>query len=200
MYVALRFNKWEDVLALPKPDPALPTATSLWHFGRSVAFAFQRKLDAAAAEKKLFEETATKIPPDAMMNLNTSKDLIAVAAATLDAKIFDSRGDVDAAIPVWRKAVELADKLAYDEPPAWYFPPRESLGGALLRLELETATKEAEGVFREDLKQNPGNPRSLFGLGQSLRMQGKRTEAAETMKKFKAAWARADVSLTTVGL
>jgi hypothetical protein len=40
----------------------------------------------------------------------------------------------------------------------------------------------------------------LFGLTQSLRLQGKRAEAAEALKKFKAAWARADVSLTTVGL
>jgi tetratricopeptide (TPR) repeat protein len=200
MYYDLRFEKWDDVLALPAPDPSLPTATALWHFGRSMAFAYKQKLDDAGAEQKLFTETAAKIPPDAMMNLNSSKDLIEVAATTLEAKIFDSRGDVDQAMPAWRKAVAAADKLAYDEPPAWYFPPRESLGGALLRLGLDSANGEAEAVFREDLKRNPGNPRSLFGLAQSLRKQGKAQEAGAMFKQFRTAWAHADVSLTTEGL
>ena len=31
------------------------------------------------------------------------------------------------------RAVSAEDALAYDEPPAWYYPVRESLGGACLR-------------------------------------------------------------------
>jgi hypothetical protein len=61
--------------------------------------------------------------------------------------------------------VEALDALTYDEPPPWYFPIRESLGAALLR---NGQAAEAEEVFREDLKRNRCNGRSLFGLMEKL--------------------------------
>jgi tetratricopeptide (TPR) repeat protein len=200
MYFALRFEKWADVLAMPQPDAALPTAVALWHFGRGVALAATKKVDEASAERKAFDEAVSKVPPDAMMNLNTSKDLLAVAAAMFDARLADARGDPDVAVLAWRKAVAAEDKLAYDEPPAWYYPMRESLGGALLRVGMTESAVEAENVFREDLKRNPGNGRSLFGLSEALRMQNKRDEAAKVLVNFKKAWARADVAATLLGL
>jgi len=200
MYYALRFQKWGEVLAMPQPDAALPTATALWRFGRAVALAGQRKFAEARAEKEFFVEAAAKVPADAMMNLNTSKDLLAVAAATLDGKMADALGDTDNAVPAWRKAVEAEDKLAYDEPPAWYYPVRESLGGALLRDGRQTAVAEAATVFRDDLKRNPGNGRSLFGLAEAHKALGNAGSAANAVKDFKKAWVRADVSLDIAGL
>jgi tetratricopeptide (TPR) repeat protein len=197
MYFALRFEKWDDVLALPEPDAGLATTVALWHFGRAVALAAKKNLEDAAAEQKLFDAAVSKIPQDAMMNLNASKDLVAVAAAMLDAELAEARGDPDAAIAAWERTVAAEDKLSYDEPPAWYYPVRESLGGALIRA---GKPLEAEKVFREDLKNNPGNGRSLFGLAEALKMQDKRDEAAVVLSKFKKAWARADVAPTIAGL
>lgn len=197
MYYALRFEKWDDVLAMPQPDAALSTAVALWHFGRGVAFAAQKNVDAATGEKTAFNEAASKVPPDTMMNLNTSKDLLAVAAATLDARLAEARGDRDASIEAWTKAVAAEDALAYDEPPAWYYPVRESLGGAWLRA---GKPAQAEAVFREDLKRNPGNGRSLFGLVEALKAQKKTAEAARADSEFKRAWAKADVQPTVPGL
>ena len=54
----------------------------------------------------------------------------------------------------------MQDALVYEEPPIWYFPVRESLGAQLLAM---GRTQEAEAVYREDLRINPGNPRSLYG-------------------------------------
>jgi tetratricopeptide (TPR) repeat protein len=190
MYFDLRFQKWDEALALPQPDGGLLTALALWHFGRGVAFAAQKKVDDAVTEQKAFSEAASKVPPDAMMNLNTSKDLLEVAAAVLDARLASARGQTDVAIAAWRKAVAVEDRLAYDEPPAWYYPTRESLGGALLRA---GRADQAEAVFREDLKRNPGNGRSLFGLAEALKAQSKGAEAADAMGKFKTAWSQADV-------
>jgi tetratricopeptide (TPR) repeat protein len=197
MYFALRFEKWDDVLAMPKPDDALPTAVALWHFGRGVAFASQNKLDEANAERTAFQDAAAKIPPDAMMNLNSSKDLLAVAAASLDAKLAQARGDNRGAIASWMRAVTAEDALAYDEPPAWYYPVRESLGGAYLRAGRFIV---AEQVFRKDLERNPENGRSLFGLAEALKGQKKDAEAAEAQARFKKAWSRADVTPTVAGL
>jgi tetratricopeptide (TPR) repeat protein len=195
MYFELRFQKWQEVLALPAPDESLPTAYALWHFGRGVAFAAQKELEKAEAEKAKFDEAAAKVPKDAMMNLNSSKDLLSVASATLNAKMADCIGDPDQAIRAWQIAVALQDKLAYDEPPAWYYPMRESLGAALIRDGQISTANEAEKVFRLDLKLNPANPRSLFGLATVLKTLKKDDEAAKVMADFKKAWARADVPL-----
>ena len=64
-----------------------------------------------------------------------------------------------------REAVAIQDTLKYGEPPDWFFPVRESLGGALL---MSGDATGAEKVFREDLDRNPRNPRSLWGLQQAL--------------------------------
>ena len=55
---------------------------------------------------------------------------------------------------------------------------------------------DAEVVYREDLKRNPGNGWSLFGLSQSLGAQGKMPEAGRADELFRQAWARADVTIT----
>ena len=46
----------------------------------------------------------------------------------------------------------------------------------------------AEKVFREDLDRNPRNPRSLFGLEQALKAQGKEYDAGFVQRQFQAAW------------
>jgi hypothetical protein len=55
---------------------------------------------------------------------------------------------------------------------------------------------EAEAVYRDDLKRNPDNGWSLFGLAQSLRAQGKMEDAAATEARFQKAWTLADVTLS----
>ena len=197
MYYALRFGKYDDVLAMPQPDSSLPTAVALWHFGRGVAFAAQKNLELANAEKIAFDQAVSKVPPDAMMNLNTSKGLLAVAAAVLEARLFAADGKPQKSINAWKVAVAAEDLLAYDEPPAWYYPVRESLGGALLYARRPIL---AEKVFREDLERNPENGRSLFGLAEALKKQQRDAEAAEVMERFNKAWARADIQATVTGL
>jgi len=89
--------------------------------------------------------------------------------------------------------VVLQDALVYDEPPAWYYPVRESLGAALLRA---GRAADAEGVFREGIARIPRNGRMLFGLMESLRTQGKNDAAELVRREFDAAWQKADVKLT----
>ena len=100
-------------------------------------------------------------------------------------------------VRVWRKlkrlgAVALQDALAYDEPPAWYYPIRESLGAAML---LSGDAAGAETVFREGLRRSPNNGRMLFGLLESLKAQDKIDAIAWVQREFEAAWKGADVDL-----
>jgi len=46
----------------------------------------------------------------------------------------------------------------------------------------------AEKVFREDLDRNPRNPRSLFGLHEALKTQGRDYDAGFVQKQFQGAW------------
>jgi hypothetical protein len=83
--------------------------------------------------------------------------------------------------------------MPYVEPPAWFYPTRESLGGLLLR---SGRPAEAEAVFRADLERTPHNPRSLFGLSEALRAQHR--SDAEARREFTALW-RGHASELAVG-
>jgi tetratricopeptide (TPR) repeat protein len=110
----------------------------------------------------------------------------------LSARIATAKRDNNAAVSLLQKAVEVEAALAYDEPPAWFLPVRESLGGALM---LKGDYMEAERTFRADLEKNPRNGRSLFGLMESLKAQKKKREAQSAQREFEAAWKNADVKL-----
>ena len=94
-------------------------------------------------------------------------------------------------------AVRMQDALIYEEPPIWYYPVRESLAAQLLAM---GHAQEAEAVYREDLKINPGNPRSLYGLAQCLSAEGDTAEAARTREQFRKAWRFADSEPTLAAM
>ena len=107
-------------------------------------------------------------------------------------RIAAAQGDQKASLAHWRRAVEMQDALPYNEPPDWYYPVRESLGGELARA---GQSAEAEEVFRADLQRNPGNPRSLFGLFQALTAQNKAAASRSVRQRFEDAWKHAEVTL-----
>ena len=187
-YVALRFQRWDEVLAFPEPDGAFVATRALRHYAR--ALARLAKGEGVDDERAAFAALRAQVPADALFNLNPSRAVLDVAAAVLDARVASAHGDAEAAIAAWRKAVEAEALLSYDEPPIWYYPVRESLGAELLRA---GRGSEAEAVFRDDLAHNPKNGRSLFGLWKSLEAQEK--PAAAARKEFEAAWKAADVPL-----
>jgi hypothetical protein len=80
----------------------------------------------------------------------------------------------------------------YTEPAEWHYPPRLALGAVLLAA---NRSAEAETVYWDDLKRNRENGWALFGLEQALRAQHKDGDAAAVEQRFRAAWARADVTL-----
>ena len=115
--------------------------------------------------------------------------MLNVASLVLAARLADDPGR---AIEIWKQAVNAQDALAYDEPPAWYYPIRESLGGALLRA---GNAVEAEGVFRECLRRNPRDPRALFGLMQALKAEQKLDSAEWVQHEFESSWSNPSLQL-----
>ncbi len=194
LFAFLRFQQWDQLLALKPPDPKLVASTALWHFGRAIALAAKGQLELSLQEKKGFETVRRKVPADWLWLNNKAVSILQVASAVLDARLV---GDDRAAIPHWERAVASEDALSYDEPPPWFYPLRESLGGALLRA---GQPDRAEAVFREGLRLRPRNGRLLFGLMKSLEAQNKTYAAEWVRKEFEAAWKGADVTLRVADL
>jgi tetratricopeptide (TPR) repeat protein len=188
--VELRFAQWNTVLKAPEPAETLPTSSALWHFARGVALAAKGDTDGAEKERRGFEAESVKVTEDAVWSLNSSRGVLDVAKFSLDARIAAAKKDEQGAIAAWRQAVDAQDRLSYDEPPPWYCPVRESLGAALFRAGQKEA---AEEVFREDLARNPRNPRSLYGLWESLKAQKKTADAVWVRRAFQEAWKNAEV-------
>jgi tetratricopeptide (TPR) repeat protein len=192
MFVLLRFGKWDEMLKTPEPDKSQPVTNTVWHYARGVALAATGKVADAKRELQMFSGILKNLPGETPFGLNPAKDVLTVAEHVLTARIAWAEGNKAAAIESFRKGVAAQDALNYDEPPGWYYPVRESLGAALL---LNGNAAEAEKIFREDLEFNPRSGRSLFGLLESLKAQGKTDAVRWVETEFKAAWKDADVTL-----
>jgi len=190
VFAQVRLAEWDTVLKLPRPDDKLSIGLAVWHYARTLALLVRRDRAAAVQEQRGFEEARAKAPADQIWGNNRAVDVLAMAGEILAARVADSPA---LAVPHWERAVVLQDALVYDEPPAWYYPVRESLGAALLRA---GRAADAEGVFREGIARIPRNGRMLFGLMESLRSQGKSDAAELVRREFDAAWQKADVKLT----
>jgi tetratricopeptide (TPR) repeat protein len=186
--VDVRFHKWDSILAMKQPAPEMKITTVFWHFARGMAYAGTGKVRDAEAEYKIVAEAEKATPEDvpfAMPVNNKAKDVLKIAENVLGAKIAQAKKDLDGSIAMLRKAVAVQDTLKYDEPSDWFFPVRESLGAALL---MKGDTEGAEKTFRDDLERNPRNPRSLYGLQQTLKKQGRDYDAGFVLKQFNASW------------
>jgi tetratricopeptide (TPR) repeat protein len=188
MAVNVRFHKWDTILASKAPDPGMKIAAVFWHFARGMAFAGKGKIGDAESEYKIVAGAEKATPEDVIFAMpinNKAKDIMKIAENVLGAQIAVAKKDNAAAADLLREAVAIQDTLKYGEPPDWFFPVRESLGGVLL---MSGDNKGAEKVFREDLEKNPRNPRSLFGLHRSLKAQDRDYDAGFIEKQFRNSW------------
>ena len=188
MAVNVRFQRWSEILNTPQPNADMKVTTTYWHFARGMALAGSGKTSDAEAEYKTLEGVRDATAADAIFAMpfnNKTKDILTIATDLLGAKIALAKKDNANAIGMLRHAVEIQDKLNYGEPPDWFSPVRESLGAALL---MNGDAAGGEKVFRADLDRNPRNPRSLFGLQQALKSQGRNYDAGFVQKEFDSAW------------
>lgn len=193
LMVMARFGMWDAILAEKMPDPEHKILTGLWRHARGLALVAKRKIDEASGEHATVSKLASDAPSDLPAGLNAARDVLWLAAKVLEGRIAIARGKSKEGIELLWEAVRAEDRLQYDEPKDWFNPVRPMLGAALLDA---GKAVEAEAVYREDLKQNPDNGWSLFGLEKALLAQKKKRQAAEVEKAFRKSWARADIKLT----
>lgn len=187
----VRFGRWSEVLAEPPPPADMAFPTALWHYARGMALAGTGQLAEAQIELAAVEAARVAAPEGMKRVLNAARDVLLIASSVLGAAIAEAQGDMATAIQRLEEAVQVEDELRYNEPSDWHYPVRHTLGAVLLAAGLPA---EAEAVYREDLRRNPDNGWSLLGLSQSLRQQGKDTEAGEVEERLREAFQYADVT------
>jgi hypothetical protein len=194
MMSLVRFGRWDDVLALPAPPPEWLYTTGVWHYARGIAYNAKGQVAEARRELAALEAIIQTMSPERTVAFFfRARNVLQMAANVLAGEMAAKAGDIASAERLLRAAVAEQDTQWFTEPPPWYFPVRQALGAVLLQARRPA---DAEAVYREDLKRNPGNGWSLFGLAQSLRAQGKTAEANQVDADFRKAWARADVTIT----
>jgi len=190
----VRFGRWDEVLAYPAPPRDWFYTSGVWRYARGIAFNAKGQAADAARELRELETIRAGVPPERTVAFFfRANNLLQLAGNLLGGEMAAKSGDIGTAERLLRAAVAEQDSHWFTEPPPWYFPVRQSLGAVLLQ---GGRAADAEAVYREDLRKNPENGWSLFGLAQSLRAQGKTAEAAQVEARFQKAWAQADVKLT----
>lgn len=191
--VDLRFHRWDEILAVAQPRAERKLARAFHQYARAMALVEKGRMMEAVATRTQFEALRKALPAESLYLINNKgSDVLALAGATLDARLAWARGERSESLRQWRRAVELEGAIQYDEPPAWFYPVRQSLAAALLR---NGQAKEAEAVFRETIARHPRDGRLLFGLWQSLVAQKRNTEAALVEQQFQTAWKGATTKL-----
>jgi tetratricopeptide (TPR) repeat protein len=197
--VLVKLQRWDEILARPEPDATkMPLTHASWRFARGCALAGKGDVTKAQAERDALAGEIRRIPSESLYGmLNRTRDVFDVADKYLQARIASARKDDAAAIDLLGSAAKAEDKLTYSEPPDWIIPCREALGSALMRA---GKFADAEQVFRADLQKNARSGRSLFGLRESLKAQGKTYDAQLVDPQFQNSWKNADVKLNVMDL
>jgi tetratricopeptide (TPR) repeat protein len=194
-YALTRFGKWDEMLREPEPPATSTYLTGMWHYARGTAFLGKDQTNDAEQEyAKLSALMSDKSLDQPLFSPNTARAILTIAQEVLAGEIAAAKKDFDPAVAHLERAVRLEDALVYTEPAEFHFPPRQALGAVLLDAK---RPGEAETVYWEDLRRNKENGWSLFGLMQALKAEGKNDDAAMIEARFKKAWSRADVTLSS---
>ena len=189
----VRFGRWNEIVGVDNPAPDLPYVTAIWHYAQAMAAIRQARIDDAEAHLAALRPLAADPAMEGLLvwDRYPLAHAARIAERTVTAELAATRGQYDEAVAALEEAVAIEGSIPNDEPPGWHAPVRQTLGAILLQA---GRAADAEAVYREELRRNPGNGWSQFGLARSLEAQGK-PDAAEAMAAFKATWAQPETVL-----
>ena len=187
------FGKWDEILKLKPKHSGTPYLDGIWSYVKGSAYLSKRNTELATQElNKLKQIINSPFVDKYGAGATRVSRVLKAAAYGLEGEIFLADSKYPEAIEAFTLAVELEDQNNYTEPPDWPHPMRLYLGSALISAQ---KFKEAENVYKRDLDWHKNNGWSLFGLHQSLLLQGKTDEAETIHKEFLLAWQQADIKL-----
>ena len=181
-----QFSDADTILKLASPGDELVLVKAQYHYARAIAFAMKK--DAAAAQGEIEQlakmEATADFKPFDEWHL-PAREIVQTSKLVAMGRLADAKGDLEGAAKAYEDAIFIEDTLAYTEPPYWYYPVRQSLGGVRLR---QGRLDDAERAFRESLVRVRNNGWSLAGLAETYKRKGdaKGEKAARTA--YAKAW------------
>ena len=186
-FAMVRFSEWDAILA--EPAPAFDTAftRSMWRYARANALVNRGRVD--DAERELAELKTLAADPSlkgqTTFSANSGIAIVQIAPEIVAGEIAMKRGQLDAAIAHFDRAVRYEDALVYQEPHDWHVPARQNLAAALMAA---GRADEAETVLWEDLKRSPEHGWTLSLLSKALKAQNKTADAELIDARYAASW------------
>lgn len=191
MFADVRFQKWDSLLLMEKPDPRHLYQTILYHFGRGMAYAAKGQSNLADQEQAQLQAlTSDESLKLAFATSSPFTEDVKVANEMLLGAIAKSKNDLPAAIAHFKTAAETEENMNYGEPRDWFLNPKQYLGAIYLQAH---QWKNAEDAFNRDMKVNALNVWSLKGLSQALQAQKKTKELAVVKKQLQQASVKSDM-------
>lgn len=193
-HVLIRFGRWEQILEEPDYPEWRLMSRAVRSYARSIAFSALGRTEQARTEKAEFERRVSEVPEDWYVFQNKLSDVLPIARAMIEGELLFREGSRDEAYAILREAIAGEDALVYDEPPGWMLPVRHALGALMMA---DGRYAESEATYREDLERNRENLWALTGLRESLKAQGRITEAAAADARLQIALADATMKPTS---
>ncbi len=195
-WAMVRFGEWDAILADKGPQHQTPFTRGAWRYARAMAFTARGQLTEAETELEQLKLLVSdpELKKTVTFSQNSGFAILRIAPEIVAGEMAAKRKDWEKATLHLDRAVRFEDALIYQEPSDWHAPARQNLGAVLLEA---GRPDEAEAVFWEDLRNNPENGWSLFGLAQALKAQGKTDDAALADARFRKIWKGTDVKLMT---
>jgi tetratricopeptide (TPR) repeat protein len=194
--INIRFEKWDSLLTMSKPDARYVYASVLYHFGRGMALTARNNIEGAREEaeqmKKHMHHEELKI---AMKPFSAPLEGALCASEILEGFMALKTKKFDAAAVHFTKAVDQEKAMVYNEPRDWFLNPNPYLGTAYLQA---GHYAKAEQAFKADLAINDQNVWSLRGLARALQQQQKTTQATRVKQQLKKASEKSDVAFTSL--
>jgi tetratricopeptide (TPR) repeat protein len=191
----IRFGKWDEILKEPQPDKVHIYRNVLFHFARSIAYSRKNDRDAASKEldamREFMKDSSLAIP---MSPFSAPSVGASVAHFLLLGIIHEDKKLYDGAVKYYKMADSVEATMVYNEPRDWLLSPKHYLGNAYL---LKGDGVNAEKVFEKDLLNNNENGWALYGLYRSFILQKKTAEASKAMARYKAAFNKADIKISS---
>jgi tetratricopeptide (TPR) repeat protein len=181
-----QFSDAKTILALADPGPKFSYVQAMWHYARGVGSAAAGDVAAAQAEVDAIAKLEqTGDFASLIDNFVPAKEILQVAQHVVNARIAQAQKDLSGAVKHFEAAVQGADALAYNEPPYWYYPIRQSLGAAQT---LAGDLDKAEQAFRASLARAPNNGWALYGLREVYKRRGDEAGAQAAKQLLDNAW------------
>lgn len=176
----------EAVLALNATPSELAYVEAMRRYARAVAYAQQRDAKSFTAEVDALDALAKAPGVVSMADAGfPAADLVTLAGLVARGKQAQHAGRPGEAVKLFEQAEAIEAKIPYNEPPYWYYPVAQTRGAALYQA---GRYAEARDAFMKALIRAPNDGWALWGLAQTERKLGNRTEARATERALDKVW------------